>query len=126
MYQTVSDFMLDYISDFPMWPGCLALGDWNFTTEPSDRSPPHPLLPWETRTGSMFEDIAAVCKIDAPSYLDLPAPLPHMYFSNTVSGPVSSHLDRLYVPSHWSLDDVYTLPTTWSDHHLIWGKCFIT
>src|ERR1700679_4316802 len=52
MLCTVSDFMLDYISDLPNWPGCLALGDWNFTTGPSDRSPSCPLLPWETRACS--------------------------------------------------------------------------
>src|ERR1700679_2254088 len=42
MYMKVSEFLLDYISDLPDWPGCIALGDWNFAAEPSDRSPCRP------------------------------------------------------------------------------------
>ena len=126
MYSHLSNFMLDYIARIPSWPGCLALGDWNFTIEPTDCSLHRPHLPWETRICSIFDDIATSCRIDPSSYVDLDAPLTHTYFSNTTSGPVSSQLDRIYVPSHWSIGDIYTLPTEWSDHRLIWASCFIT
>ena len=127
MYQSVADWLLDHIGSLPpdSWHGCITAGDWNFVTHPANRSPDRLLLPGEVRLSGIFDTVTDACLLDNPCKSDIYIASPHTYFSSTASGPISSCLDRIYLPkSTWSLDRLITNPTQWSDHHLVVATCF--
>ena len=127
-YQLVLDSLTVAISPFVddgSWIGCLAAGDWNMVSHPSDRVPARPFSAYESRVSALFDDLITLCSLsDAAG----PGPSLRGWTHKYARGPATSYarLDRIYRPmSGWSSSAPVTFQTNWSDHRFVWSDCII-
>ena len=128
-YQLALDSLTIAISPFVeegSWTGCLAAGDWNMVSHPSDRIPARPFSAYESRVSALFDDLVTLCSLsDAAG----PGPSLRGWTHKYARGPTISYarLDRIYRPMRgWSSSAPVTFQTNWSDHRFVWSDCIIT
>ena len=127
-YQLVLDSLTVAISPFVddgSWTGCLAAGDWNMVSHPSDRIPTRPFSAYESRVSALFDDLVTLCSLsDAAG----PDPSIRGWTHKYARGPAVSYvrLDRIYRPMRgWSSSTPVAFQTNWSDHCFVWSDCII-
>ena len=127
-YRLVLDSLTIAISplvDDGSWSGCLAAGDWNMVSHPSDRIPARPFSAYETRVSSLFDDLVTLCSLsDAAG----PGPSLRGWTHKYARGAAISYarLDRIYRPMRgWSSSTPVVFQTIWSDHRFVWSDCII-
>ena len=127
-YQLVLDSLTVAISPFVddgSWSGCLAAGDWNMVSHPSDRVPARPFSAYESRISALFDDLITLCSLsDAAG----PGPSLRGWTHKYARGPTTSYarLDRIYRPMRgWSSSTPVAFQTNWSDHRFVWSDCII-
>ena len=127
-YQLALDSLTIAISpyvDNGSWSGCLAAGDWNMVSRPSDRVPTRPLSAYESRVSALFDDLVTLCSLS-----DTAGPDPSLqgWTHKYARGPAISYarLDRIYRPMRgWSSSSPVAFLTNWSDHRFVWSDCII-
>ena len=127
-YQLTLDSLTIAISpyvDDGSWAGCLAAGDWNMVSHPSDRVPARPFSAYESRVSALFDDLVTLCSLsDAAG----PGPSLRGWTHKYARGPAVSYarLDRIYHPMcGWSSSAPVAFQTNWSDHRFVWSDCII-
>ena len=127
-YQHTLDSLTVAISPFVddgSWTGCLAAGDWNMVSHPSDRVPARPFSAYETRVSALFDNLVTLCSLsDAAG----PGPSLRSWTHKYARGPAVSYarLDRIYRPMRgWSSSAPVAFQTDWSDHRFVWSDCII-
>ena len=127
-YQLVLDSLTVAISPFVddgSWGGCIAAGDWNMVSHPSDRLPARQFSAYESRVSALFDDLATMCSLsDAAG----PGPSLRGWTHKYARGSAVSYarLDRIYRPLRgWSSSTPVTFMTNWSDHRFVWSDCII-
>ena len=127
-YQLALDSLTIAISPFVddgSWSGCIAAGDWNMVSHPSDRVPARPFSAYESRVSALFDDLVTLCSLsDAAG----PGPSLRGWTHKYARGPALSYarLDRIYRPMRgWSSSTPVTFQTNWSDHRFVWSDCII-
>ena len=127
-YQLTLDSLTVAISPFVedgSWTGCLAAGDWNMVSSPSDRVPARPFSAYESRVSMLFEDLVTMCSLsDAAG----PGPSLRGWSHKYARGSAVSYarLDRIYRPLRgWSSSTPVAFQTNWSDHRFVWSDCII-
>ena len=127
-YQLTLDSLTVAISPFVddgSWTGCLAAGDWNMVSHPSDRVPARPLSAYESRVSELFDDLITLCSLSDTAG---PGPSLRGWTHKYTRGPAVSYarLDRIYRPMRgWSSSAPVTFQTNWSDHRFVWSDCII-
>ena len=127
-YQLALDSLTVAVSpyvDDGSWSGCLAAGDWNMVSHPSDRVPARHFSAYESRVSALFDDLVTLCSLsDAAG----PGPSLRGWTHKYARGPAISYarLDRIYRPMRgWSSSTPVTFLTNWSDHRFVWSDCII-
>ena len=127
-YQLTLDSLTVAISPFVddgSWAGCLAAGDWNMVSLPSDRIPTRPFSAYESRVSALFDDLVSLCSLsDAAG----PGPSLRGWTHKYARGPTISYarLDRIYRPMRgWSSSAPVAFQTNWSDHRFVWSDCIV-
>ena len=127
-YQLVLDSLTIAISPFVddgSWTGCLAAGDWNMVSHPSDRVPARPFSAYESRISALFDDLVTLCSLSDSAG---PGPSLRGWTHKYARGPAVSYarLDRIYHPVRgWSSSVPVAFQTNWSDHRFVWSDCII-
>ena len=127
-YQLTLDSLTVAISpliDDGSWAGCLAAGDWNMVSHPSDRVPTRAFSAYELRISALFDDLATMCSISDTAG---PGPSLRYWTHKYTRGHAVSYarLDRVYRPTRgWSSSTPVTFQTNWSDHRFVWSDCII-
>ena len=127
-YQLTLDSLTVAISPFVddgSWTGCLAAGDWNMVSHPSDRVPARPFSAYESRVSALLDDLITLCSLS-----DTAGPGPSLsgWTHKYTRGPATSYarLDRIYHPRRgWSSSAPVTFQTNWSDHRFVWSDCVV-
>ena len=127
-YQLVLDSLTVAISPFVddgSWSGCLAAGDWNMVSLPSDRVPARPFSAYESRISALFDDMVTLCSLsDAAGSGPSLRGWTHKYARG--SSISYARLDRIYHPMRgWSASAPVTFQTNWSDHRFVWSDCVV-